>query len=407
MDLKGRTVLVVGLGVSGRAAVGLLKKKGARVVTVDEKNGPRKFPSNVDLIVTSPGVPWDHPELKKARARGVPVWGELELGWRFVRPKNTIAVTGTNGKTTTTALIGWLLKKSRRPVVVGGNIGAPLSGLTQRINAKTFLVLEVSSYQLESQDSFHPNVGMILNVTPDHLKRHKTMARYAAAKARVFKNMTRHDVAVLNGKDAWCRRVSKSVRAKKVFFPSTKLMNLARSIKLPGRHNLENAMAASAAALAVGLTEKEIKAGLSSFKGVKHRIQPVRTWRGVHFINDSKATNVDSTLVALEACRRPLYLILGGEHKGTPYTPLKTLIKKKVKEILTIGEAASIVAKDLKGAAPIVSCKTMRGAVAYAAANAKPHDTVLLSPACASFDQYKNYEQRGDDFIGLVSRLRP
>lgn len=400
-------MLVVGLGVSGRAAVALLKKKGANVVTVDEKSGPRKFPlDNVDLIVTSPGVPWDHPELKKARVRGLPIWGELELGWRFARPSKTVAITGTNGKTTTTALIGWLLKKNRRPVVVGGNIGAPLSGLVDKMGPKTNLVLEVSSYQLESHQTFHPNVGLVLNITPDHLARHKTMAGYAQAKGKIFQHMRNSDVAVLNGQDSWCRKLGRPLKIKKVFFPNPKLKRLAKAVRLPGRHNLENAMAASAAALALGLSEHEIKRGLSTFQGVKHRIQLIRILRGVQYINDSKATNVDSTSVALEACTKPIHLILGGEHKGSPYTPLKALIKKKVREILTVGEAHPKILKDLKGVVPIVSCKTMGRAVKTAAASARAGDTVLLSPACASFDQYRNYEHRGDHFISLVSRLK-
>lgn len=317
MELRGKRALVVGLGLSGEAAARLLMKKGARVTIVDEKKAPgrsvpkgarllsgvKRFPTDVDLIVTSPGVPWDHPELERARSRRVPVLGELELSWQFVSPRKTIAITGTNGKTTTTALMGWLLKKSRRPVVVGGNIGSPLAGLTGRINSKTFLVLEVSSYQLEAQSSFHPNVGLVLNVTPDHLARHKTMSRYAQAKARVFRNMNGSDTAVLNSADKWCCAMATATKAKKVFFPNPRLLRLAKHIRLPGQHNLENAMAASAAALAVGLTKREIILGLSSFKGVKHRIQPVRKRRGVDYINDSKATNVDSTLVALKACR--------------------------------------------------------------------------------------------------------
>lgn len=407
MNFNGKRVLVVGLGVSGRAAVGLLKKKGAKVLTIDEKDGPKKFPLNdLNLIVTSPGVPWDHPQLKEARLRGIPVWGELELGWRFVKPYKTVAVTGTNGKTTTTALIGWLLKKAKRPTVVGGNIGTPLSRLAGRVNSKTFLVLEVSSYQLEAQRSFHPNVGLVLNITPDHLARHKTMSGYTAAKAQIFRNFTEGDVAVLNREDKWCRQIGKRLPAKKVFFPNPKLERLARSLRLRGRHNAENAMAASAAALAVGLSEKEIKRGLSTFQGVRHRQQLVRRWRGIDFVNDSKGTNVDSTLVALEAGCAPIYLILGGEDKGSPYTSLRPLIRQKVREILTIGEAHPKIVRDLKGTKPIVSLKKLDNAIAYAAKTAKAGDTVLLSPACASFDQYKNYEQRGEHFIRLVGKLK-
>jgi UDP-N-acetylmuramoylalanine--D-glutamate ligase len=411
--------LVVGFGASGAAAANLLSKNSYHVTIVDERPrsalprsarllaGVKKFPlDKCDLIVTSPGVPWDHRELNRARKKGIPVWGELELGWRYTSAGKTIAITGTNGKTTTTSLIGWILKSARRPVAVGGNIGTPLSALAEKITPETFLVLEVSSYQLEASETFHPAVGVLLNLTPDHLARHKTMANYAKMKARMFRHSTPRDVAVLNKNDAWCRRIARGVNAKKVFFPSPVLKKLASNIRLPGQHNQENAMAAAAALLSVGLSPREIARGLSTFKGVKHRLQWVRALRGVTYINDSKGTNVDSTVVALKACEKPVILILGGEHKGSPYTPLIPLIRKKVKEILTIGEAHGEIVKDLKRAAPIVSCKTMDKAVAHAARTASSGDTVLLSPACASFDQYRNYEHRGDHFIGLVSKLK-
>ncbi len=423
--MKNKNVLVVGLAKSGVAAARLLRKQGAHVTVADEK--PRRELSSVlrelpkgvsakvgsskffspayDLIVISPGVPWDHPDLVKARKHGIPVWPELELGWRNCRPNETVAITGTNGKTTTTALIAHILKTARRSVVVGGNIGTPLSALTEKISTQTSLVLEVSSYQLEAHRTFHPNVGVFLNLTPDHLKRHGTMEGYAAAKARLFALMTPNDTAVLNGKDKWCRSVARDIYAKKVFFPNWTDQELAKSIRLPGAHNMENAMAAAGACRALGVSASDIRRGLASFKGVPHRIEIVRELDGVRYVNDSKATNVDSTMVALKSFKGRIRLILGGEHKGSPYTPLKPLIKRRVIEILTIGEAAPIIAKDLKGAAPIVACETLAHAVRSAHQHARRGDVVLLSPACASFDQFKNFEHRGHEFVRLVTQL--
>ncbi|MCB4756020.1 MAG: UDP-N-acetylmuramoyl-L-alanine--D-glutamate ligase [Elusimicrobia bacterium] len=426
MNLEGKNVLVVGLGISGAAAARLLLKKKAHVFITDQKSRKelgehlRKIPSRAhietgshtllkkkfDLIVVSPGVPWRSPFLEKARGRGIPVWPELELAWRMVKPRRTVAITGTNGKTTTTALIGEILKKAGRLVVVGGNIGTPLSALVSKVTAKTDLVLEVSSYQLEGHQSFHPEVGAVLNVTPDHLARHRTMAGYAAAKRRLFLHATRSDVAILNRNDKWCRWIGRKSKARKIWFPTPSLLRVAASIRLPGRHNLENAMAAVAAVKALGLKESDIKKGLASFKGVKHRIQFIAKKKGVSYYNDSKGTNVDSTLVALKALPKPILLILGGEHKGSPYTPLIPLIKEKVRVLLTIGEAAPIIARDLRNAVPLISCRTLDRAVKTAGSGAQAGDVVLLSPACASFDQYRNYEERGDHFISLVRRLK-
>ncbi len=425
MNLFGKRVLVVGLGKSGAASAGFLLKKRAIVFITDKrsrtslkpflKSLPKKikvetgghlfFEKSFDLIVTSPGVPYDMPPLVTARKKGIPVWNELELAWRHVKPFKTIAVSGTNGKTTTTALIGHILKKAGKPTVIGGNIGVPLSALAEQVTEKTFLVLEVSSYQLEAQETFHPHVGLVLNVTPDHLARHKTMANYARMKGRLFMNCTRQDAAILNKEDPWCRKIGRGCKAKVIWFPQPKILSLAKHIQLPGEHNLQNAMAAVLAAKAAGIKESDLKKGLKTFPGVPHRIQFIREVRGVRYINDSKGTNVDSTLVALKAATRPTLLILGGEHKGSPYTPLIPLIRKKVFEILTIGEAAPIVAKDLKGPVPIISCGDMKGAVRYASQNAQKGMDVLLSPACASFDQYKNFEERGRHFEKLVREL--
>ncbi len=422
---KNRDVLVIGAGKSGTAAARLLVGLKSRVTLTDEKSaaelreslkglprsvrrrfGVKRFVDKpYDLIVVSPGVAWDHPELKRARDEGVTVWPELELGWQLVRPYKTVAVTGTNGKTTVTALIGHLLKTAKRTTLVGGNIGTPLSALVSQVTPKTYLVLEVSSYQLEAQQSFHPNVGIFLNLTPDHLARHKTMAGYADAKARLFDNFTPSDTAILNGRDAWAKKIAATLRSQIIFFPNPTDKRLARALRLPGQHNQENAMAASAAARALGLSAKQIKSGLASFHGVAHRIELVRERNGVQYINDSKATNVDSTLVALKSFGQKIILILGGEHKGSPYTPLKSWVRKRVRQILTIGEAAPLIAKDLKGAAPIFHAGTLANAVREAARIAKRGEVVLLSPACASFDQFKNFEQRGDVFAGLVKAL--
>jgi UDP-N-acetylmuramoylalanine--D-glutamate ligase len=356
--------------------------------------------------VVSPGVPWNHPRLTEARRRGVPVWPELELGWRNVKPAKTVAVTGTNGKTTTTALVAHLLRTAGKKVVVGGNIGTPLSALAGRVRRSTHLVLEVSSYQLEGHQTFHPNVGLFLNLTPDHLARHGTMAGYARAKARLFALATPRDTAVLNAGDPWCRRVAKTVRARKAWFPSPRLERLAENIRLPGRHNRENAMAAAAAALALGISDRSIRMGMSTFKGVPHRIQIVATRGGVRFVNDSKSTNVDSTSVALKAFKEPLLLILGGQHKGAPYKPLAPLVRRNVREIFTIGEAAPLIRRDLRNAARVTPCGTLDRAVRAAAGKAAPGDVVLLSPACASFDQFRNFEHRGEEFVRLVRGLR-
>jgi len=425
MDLKGKTALVVGLAKSGVAAARLLRKLGATVLVTDKSASARSSPMRkllprgtemeagaetffdraIDLIVVSPGVPWNHPRLTAARRHGIPVWPELELGWRNVKPAKTVAVTGTNGKTTTTALIGHLLKSAGKSVLLGGNIGTPLSALAGRVKESTCLVLEVSSYQLEGHETFHPDVALFLNLTPDHLARHGTMAGYAKAKARIFENQGRGDTAVLNAADPWCRRVARGVRGKKVLFPSATLERLAGAIRLPGRHNLENAMAASAAAMALGISERAISRGLATFKGVAHRIQTVATKHGVTFVNDSKSTNVDSTSVALKSFEQPLWLILGGQHKGAPYTPLAGLVRRHVREILTIGEAAPLIRRDLGKAVTVSPHRTLDRAVKAAAAKASPGDIVLLSPACASFDQFRNFEHRGDEFVRFVRRL--
>jgi UDP-N-acetylmuramoylalanine--D-glutamate ligase len=421
-EFKNTRVLVVGLGKSGLAAAKLLKSGGARVFVSDDKprrqlrealaalprgieaeaGGRRFFKRPVDLVVLSPGVPADAPAIRSFRRRGIPVWPELELAWRLVKPYKTAAITGTNGKTTTTALLGEILKKAGKHVVVGGNIGTPLSDLVHQVTSATYLVLEVSSYQLETHQTFHPNVGVILNVTPDHLARHRTMKKYAEAKGRLFDLFSGDDTAVLNSGDRWCRRLAPRVKGRIAWFPSRDLETMARYVTLPGEHNRANAMAAVASARALGLKDRQIKKGLLSFKGVPHRLQIVADRGGVLYVNDSKATNVDSTLVALRSIDRPLILIMGGQHKGSPYSPLVPALKKKARMVLTIGEAAGRIRGDIKGAVPVKACGTLKNAVRLAAREARPGETVLLSPACASFDQFKNFEDRGERFARLA-----
>jgi UDP-N-acetylmuramoylalanine--D-glutamate ligase len=418
---EGRRVLVLGLGKSGTAAACLLARLGARVAVTEKKskaecrewirrlppgveveNGTHHFLSRSwDLLIASPGVP---PSLwARARARGVPVWGELELGYRALSlagrwPVRSAAITGTNGKTTTTALLGAILKASGRRTVVAGNIGVPLCAVVNQVDLSTALVLEVSSYQLETAEAFHPTVGAVLNVTPDHLARHKSLASYAAAKFRLFQSQRFGESAVLNAKDPWCRRLGPSVPGKIFWFGDRVPPPWKAPRYLPGRHNSANACAAVACARALGVPPSAIARALATFRGVEHRLEFVRTWRGVNFVNDSKATNVDSTRVALEAIPKPLMLIMGGQDKGAPYGPLVPVLRKKAKRVLLIGKASEKIERELLGRVPVSRCGTVEKAVDLAARMAAPGDVVLLSPACASFDQFENFEHRGRVF---------
>jgi UDP-N-acetylmuramoylalanine--D-glutamate ligase len=441
---RGRSACVIGLGKSGVAAARLLDSLGARVAATESR--PRrevrewaaKLPRRAaletgshkllrrswDLIVTSPGVPrevWE-PLARK----GAPVWGELELGYRALSlagrwPRRSAAVTGTNGKTTTTALLGEMLRAAGLKTVVAGNIGTPLCAVADGLTGEHGLALEVSSYQLEAAFAFRPAAGAVLNLTPDHLKRHGTMARYAEAKLRLFRNFSRGDAAVFNNADPWCRRMARQAPGRVAWFGRGGDVSFTdeglrarwdgRRLSWPaprylrGRHNFENAAAAAACALALGAAPAAVGKALATFRGVEHRLEEVRRWRGVAFVNDSKATNVDSTLVALEAFPGRLHVILGGEDKGSPYAPLRPLLRAKAKQVLLIGEAAAKIERELAGAAPLARCGTLERAVRQGARDAAPGDTVLLSPACASFDQFRNFEHRGARFRELTEAL--
>ncbi len=429
---------VIGAGISGQAAAALLARKGARVLLSERDDLHLKPQKNIEietgghslrlldsrLIIRSPGVPSHLPILEKALRERIPVWSELELASRFIRPKIAIAITGTNGKTTTTTLVGKLFETAGA-ALVAGNIGTPLSACVDRIRSSTSVVLEASSYQLENIVSFHPGMSAILNITPDHLEHHGSMRAYIKAKARIFENQNRSDICVLNADDPNCRALAGECPAKVLFFSRKKaltegiwhkdgriyvawgktmaLWNLR--MRIPGPHNIENALAAAALAVAGGIPVDAIRKVLERFRGVEHRLEVVRSYHGARYINDSKATNVDSTRVALESFPGQVILIMGGQGKGSPYTPLKGLVKQRVKKIFLIGEDAGQIEHDLRGAAPAEQAGDMTRAVRRASQIAAEGDVVLLSPACASFDQYHDYEERGRHFKSLVKHL--
>jgi UDP-N-acetylmuramoylalanine--D-glutamate ligase len=447
MDLNNKRVLVVGLGKSGVASALFMKAHGARVTVSDTKSGDelrneipvlldhgitvetgghgdRTFHGQ-DLIVVSPGVPVDAPPLVQARALGETVIGEIELAANFL-PGPIIAITGSNGKTTTTALTGEIMTAAGLPALVGGNIGTPAISLAERATPETVIVLEVSSFQLETIQTFRPRVAVVLNVTPDHLDRHRTVEVYVAAKTRIFENQQTSDFAVLNADDPTCVAMAAQTRAQVFWFSRQKevqqgawvrdgkivfrdaaaqkeIMQVAE-IPLKGAHNLENVLAATCAGMLMGCTPEKVRQAVRDFKAVEHRLEFVATIRGVDYYNDSKATNVDATIKALESFPANIHLILGGKDKGSDYTVLNELLRQRVKRVYTIGAAAAKIESQIKGA-EIVHAETLENAIRKASAAAQPGDTVLLAPACASFDQFKSYEHRGRVFKEIVQGL--
>jgi UDP-N-acetylmuramoylalanine--D-glutamate ligase len=451
MELKGKKVLVVGLGKSGLAAALFLRRRGAQVTVSDIRSAEalaNDIPSlleegiNVeagghglltfrrqDLIVVSPGVPLDTPELAQVRSFGLPVIGELELAARFLKGK-TLAITGSNGKTTTTSLVGEILKAAGLPTLVGGNIGVPVVGLIEESTDDTWSVLEVSSFQLETTEQFRPAIAVILNITPDHLDRHGTFENYALAKERIFAAQKPDDFLVLNadnvraaasasrssaavywfslenqtGPGAWVECGQIMYRASKDAHPET-IMPLT-GIPLKGEHNVENVLAAVCASRLAGASPEIIRHAVENFRAVEHRLEYVATINGVEFYNDSKATNVDATAKALAAFPGGIHLILGGKDKNSDYTQLADLLRSRVRAVYTIGAAAAKIESHLRGVVAIHSCETLERAVTTAAAAAHPGEVVLLAPACSSFDQFENYEQRGRIFKELVHEWR-
>jgi UDP-N-acetylmuramoylalanine--D-glutamate ligase len=446
-DLEGKRVLVVGLARTGIVTSLFSAGYGAIVTATDEKpeselgDAPAKLRAagvtlalgshtpalflEQDLIVVSPGVPANLPSLELARARGIRVWSEIELAWRFLRGK-LVAITGSNGKTTTTSLVAHILKTAGIITQIGGNIGTPLLALTEASTDSTVTVAEISSFQLETIEAFRPEIGVLLNLTPDHLDRHASFDDYARAKMRMFEYQLDRDAAVLNADDPEITRRMPSKpriywfsRQKRVAAGAFVLDGqivfrrdgldtpLARldEIPLKGEHNVENVLAACAAAYLAGADPASIANGVKTFQGVEHRLEFVGEVSGVAFYNDSKATNVDATLKAIEAFPGPLLLILGGKDKGSPYTPLCDSLRKRARVAILIGAAADKIASDLGDAAEIFRAGTLERAVEFAMKTARPGDTVLLAPACASFDQFENYEHRGRVFKQLIAKL--
>jgi UDP-N-acetylmuramoylalanine--D-glutamate ligase len=431
MKLQGRHALVVGLGKSGTAAAQLLRARGATVVGADDKDVAADFEvrrvepealRGVDLVVVSPGVPLSSSIFTEARARGLQIIGEVELASRFIE-EPILGITGTNGKSTTTALCGHILATAGLRVFVGGNLGTALSNRVLQGGALDATVCELSSYQLESIESLRCAAATVLNVTPDHLDRYPSLDAYAAAKQRIFENQRRGDSAVVNLADARvaAMHTNSGVR-RRTFDPrgpseadgarptrskirvGSALLEL-RAATLRGAHNVENALAACLLARHLGVGADALQKGLDGYPGLPHRLEPVRTLDGVEWINDSKATNVDSVEKSLTAFEHGVVLILGGRGKGAPYAPLRELIRKRVAALLTIGEDAEKIGAELGDAAKLFPCGDLVTAVAKARELARPGDTVLLSPACASYDQFKNFEDRGDQFKALVRRL--
>jgi UDP-N-acetylmuramoylalanine--D-glutamate ligase len=428
IDVRDKLVAVVGMGKSGLGALELLLSHGAKVRAIDSKPAAdvryRLATLGVDLvdqneaafggaqlIVQSPGVP-----LETIPSTHVPVIGEVELAGYFLQGPS-IGITGSNGKTTTTALVGHILRESGIACQVGGNIGTAPTAMVERSRPEQWNVLELSSFQLETIYDFRAKVGVCLNVTQNHLDRHGTLDRYADAKARLFETQDESCFAVLNADNVIAAGFARRTRAKVVWFGSEgivdgplllngePLMSISE-IPLRGMHNVENVMAAAETARLAGAANAQIRAAVMTFAGVEHRLEFVRKVRGVDYYNDSKATSVDATLKAVDAFPGGLWIILGGKDKGSDYTPLRDPLRAKAKAVLLIGAAAAKIGAQLNGAVERIDAGDLETAVRTAAARAQAGDTVLLAPACASFDQFESFEHRGRVFKDLVRSLQ-
>ena len=414
------TALVVGAARSGVALAGYLAEKGEAVRVVDKKSEPElrdtvaQLPAGVDLklggyddsvladvdvVYASPGVPWDSQLLNDARRLGIKVSSEIDLFLRLC-PGTVVGITGTNGKTTTTALTGAVLAAGERPVLVGGNIGDTVLDRLDEVTPRHWVVLELSSFQLESVEKPHLHVGVILNITPDHLDRHGTFERYVDLKARAIEFAGADDFAVLNGRDPAVRALASRTRGHVVWFDEHRPVP---PMPLPGRHNLENALAAAAVGRIAGLSDDAIDGAIRSFKGVEHRLELVGEWDGVHWYNDSKATNPDASRVALSAFpKMPLVLIAGGYGSGFELGPWVADVLRNADAVVLMGASAELLAKELADHPNVVRAANLEEAVELAAARARPGGVVLLSPAYKSFDMFKDYEERGHRFKALV-----
>jgi UDP-N-acetylmuramoylalanine--D-glutamate ligase len=446
-EFRGKRVLVVGLARTGVATSLFCSARGASVTATDartenaigdvlsqlrtagvhlELGGHREETVlEQDLVIPSPGVPADAPLLKTARAKGITIWSEIELADRFLNGR-LVGITGSNGKTTTTSLIEHILRSAGISTILAGNIGTPLISRVEETNDASVTVVELSSFQLELIDSFRPNISVFLNLTPDHLDRHHTLAEYGAAKARIFENQTEADSAVLNADDPattkyapakpqvfWFSRKQRVaqgafVREDEIVFrrdgKEEALLKL-QDIPMAGAHNVENVLASVAATRLAGADASAIAKGVRSFSGVEHRLEFVAEIGGVRYYNDSKATNVDATLKALDSFPGRILVVLGGKDKGSDYIALQKPLREKAILALLIGAAAEKIEKQIAGSVAIERAGTIERAVEIASHAARPGDVVLLAPACASFDQFENYEHRGRFFKDLVHQL--
>lgn len=456
MEIEGKKVLVFGSGISGEAASRLLLQKGAEVVLYDGNDSldadkilgeitweegqkarvvlgrlseqqEDEMLDGLSLVVMSPGVPTDLPVVEKMRAKGIPVWGEIELAYVFGKGQ-VLAITGTNGKTTTTALLGEIMKNHKESVFVVGNIGTPYTEVALRTEEESVVVAEVSSFQLETIHTFRPKVSAILNITPDHLNRHHTMEAYIGAKEDIARNQTEEDFCVLNYEDDVLRAFGEKTGAEVLYFSSahklekgvyldgTKIIcDIDRPIeicdvselKILGTHNHENVMAAVAMAYAFGVPVEIIRSTLREFQGVEHRIEFVAEKNGVAYYNDSKGTNPDAAIKGIQAMNRPTVLIGGGYDKDSDYDEWIEAFDGKVKKLVLLGATREKIAETAErhGFRDIVLADSFEEAFAQCVEAAQPGDAVLLSPACASWGMFKNYEERGDKFKELVNRL--
>ncbi len=448
-QLRNSNVSVIGAARSGVAVAKLLQSQGAKVL-VSDKEPESKLISHIphltsariefelgghtervydcSLMVISPGVLSNAPVVREAQSRGIKVVSELEVASRFCKAP-IVAITGSNGKTTTTTLLGRILADAKKKHVVAGNIGTAFSAVVLGLAETDVAVLEVSSFQLDHCETFRPNIAVILNITPDHMDRYEnSMEKYAASKARVFMNQTADDVLIYDADDEWTARTVSQAKSRTVGFSTQKhllegafvveaemvtVLSGKRSpvistneISLRGTHNLYNAMAATLAGQLLGVSVASIRATLKNFKGVEHRLEFVRELNGVKYYNDSKATNVDSVWYALQAFTEPIVILLGGRDKGNDYSRLAELVKNNVRAVVAIGESAEKVERAFLGLKPISRATSMQDAVGTAQRLAKAGDVVLLSPACASFDWFENYEHRGTIYKELVHQLQ-
>ena len=451
MNLQNKNVLVFGTGISGIAAAGLLENKGAHPVLFDgnaelEEQAIRaKLPEgsraeillgdlteeqirSLDLVVLSPGVPTDLPLVNRLREAGLKIWGEIELAYECSRG-DVLAITGTNGKTTTTSLLGAIMQHAKESAFIVGNIGIPYTQIVEETKESSVTVAEISSFQLETIEQFRPKVSAILNITPDHLNRHHTMEEYIRVKELITKNQTEEDTCVLNYEDEVLREFGKTLKCQVIFFSSLRTLEKGiylngemieyndgsstmticsvKELNLPGRHNYENVCAATAMALAYGISLEDIRYVLVRFKAVEHRIEYVTEVNGVVYYNDSKGTNPDAAIKGIQAMDRPTLLIGGGYDKNSSYEEWINAFDGKVRYLVLLGQTKEKIAEAAGrcGFEHVIMTESLEEAVAFCAEHAEPGDAVLLSPACASWGMFPNYEVRGKRFKELVYQL--